>query len=386
MLRGCQARQRRHRGLGEPTLRRLFAAGKNAETDFHRCGASQERRGQSGGRPGGGGLDRGHEGVRMSIGSVFAAIAFAFVSATSLHAEDLWRRGPLVPKGDAGFIYMAAEGGFAKAEGLDLKMQAFQNDTLMTKALIAGELDSYEGRPISPSIAGSNGADVKILGCTWPKLTYSLFSHDGIGAIADLKGKKFGISAPGSLPDVVARALLKQAGISPSEVSFVAAGSDPERVRALMAKTIDAAISTSDFAARPELPLKSLAVANEALPQFMRQCIITRGDLIRSKRTQVVAFIAAEMKAYGFALAHRDKVVPLTRRIAGLPPGDPVAEVSYREVVEQRAASPAIEIDLEKLRWLRDLLADDGRMAAKFDPAAVTDPSILEAALIRVNK
>ena len=150
--------------------------------------------------------------------------------------------------------------------------------------------------------------------------------------------------------------------------------------------TIDAAISTSDFAARPELPLKTLAVANEALPQFIRQCVITRGDLIRSKRMQLVAFVAAEMKAYGFALAHRDKVVPLTRRIAGLPPGDPVAEVSYREVVEQRAASPAIEIDLEKLRWLRDLLADDGRMAAKFDPAAVTDSSIREAALMRVNK
>jgi NitT/TauT family transport system substrate-binding protein len=322
----------------------------------------------------------------IRIGPLLAAIAITFTSATTLHAEDLWRHGTLVPKGDAGFIYMAAEGGFAKAEGLDLKMQAFQNDTLMMKALIAGELDSYEGSPISPLIAGSKGADVKIVGCTWPKLTYSLFSHDGVSAITDLKGKKVGISAPGSLPDVVARALLKQAGISPSEVSFVAAGSDPERVRALMAKTIDAAISTSDFAARAELALKTLAVASEALPQFIRQCLVTRGDLIRSKRTQLAALIAAEMKAYGFAFAHRDKVVALTRRIAGLPPGDPVAETSYREVVEQRAASPAIEIDLEKLRWLRDLLADDGRMAAKFDPAAVADLSIREAALMRINK
>jgi len=324
--------------------------------------------------------------LATEIGGLLAAVAFAFVSTTNLHAEDLWRHGTLVPKGDAGFIYMAAEGGFAKAESLNLKMQAFQNDTLMMKALIAGELDSYEGSPISPLIAGSKGADVKILGCTWPKLTYSLFSHDGIGTIGDLKGKKVGISAPGSLPDLVARALLKQAGISPSEVSFVAAGSDPERVRALVAKTIDAAISTSDFASRPELKLKTLAVASEALPQFMRQCIIVRGDLVRSKRTQVVAFVVAEMKAYAFAFAHRDKVVALTRRIADLPPGDPVAEMSYREVVEQRAASPAIEIDLEKLRWLRDLLAEDGRMAAKFDPAAITDPSVREAALMRINK
>ena len=318
-----------------------------------------------------------------NIGSFFTATVFSLISVPTLHAEDLWRHGTLVPKGDAGFIYMAAEGGFAKAESLDLKMHAFQNDTLMMKALIAGELDTYEGSPISPLIAGSKGADVKILGCTWPRLTYSLFSHDGIGAIGDLKGKKVGISAPGSLPDLVARALLKQAGISPSEVSFVAAGSDPERVRALTAKTIDAAISTSDFASRPELRLKTLAVASEALPKFMRQCVITRGDLVRSRRTQLVAFVAAEMKAYAFAFAHHDEVIALARRIAGLPPGDPVAEMSYREVVEQRAASPAIEIDLDKLRWLRDLLAGDGRMAAKFDPAALTYSSIREAALDR---
>ncbi|MBO0753803.1 MAG: ABC transporter substrate-binding protein [Bradyrhizobiaceae bacterium] len=300
-------------------------------------------------------------------------------------AGDLWRHGTLVPKGDAGFIYMAAEGGFANAQGLELRMQAFPNDTLMIKALIAGELDSYEGSPVSPLIAGSKGADLKIVGCTWPKLTYSLFSGEGIGAIADLKGKKLAISAPGSLPDLVARAMLKKAGIAPAEVTFVAAGSDADRVRALVAGTVDAAISTSDFAVRPELRLKALAVASDALPQFLRQCIVVRGDLIRFRRMQLIAFLTAEMNAYGFACAHRDETVALTHRIANLPPGDAVAEASYRSVIEERAASPAMEIDLDRLRWLRDLLAEDGRMTAEFDPAALTDPSIREDALARAR-
>ncbi len=130
----------------------------------------------------------------IEIGTLLAAIAFAFVSATTLYAEDLWRHGTLVPKGDAGFIYMAAEGGFAKAEGLDLKMQAFQNDTLMMKALIAGELDSYEGSPISPLIAGSKGADVKILGCTWPKLT----SDGGMPACLSMARATTSGSEPGA--------------------------------------------------------------------------------------------------------------------------------------------------------------------------------------------
>jgi NitT/TauT family transport system substrate-binding protein len=166
----------------------------------------------------------------------------------------------------------------------------------------------------------------------------------------------------------------------------VAVGSDAERLRAVTAGTVDAAVLTSDFALRPEFKLKTLAVASEALPQFLRQCIVTRGDLIRTKRPLLVLLVAAEMNAYGFALAHRDKEVALTRRIAGLPPGDPTAEANYREAVEQRTVSPAMEIDLDKLRWLRDLLAEDGRMAAKFDPAAVVDASIRDAAQLRANK
>jgi NitT/TauT family transport system substrate-binding protein len=314
------------------------------------------------------------------------AILIAVCAALPAHADDVLRHGTLVPKGDAGFIYMAAEGGFAKAEKLDLRMQAFQNDTLMMKALLAGELDSYEGSPISPLVAGSKGADVKILGCSWPKLTYSLFSHDGIASIGDLKGRKFGISAPGSLPDLVARTMLKQAGVAPAQVSFVAAGSDPERVRALMARTIDAAISTSDFAARPELKLKTLAVASDALPQFLRQCIVTRGDRVRSKREPLVAFMAAEMRAYRHALDNRTETVALTRRITGMAAADPVAEASFDEVVEHKAASPAIDIDPAKFAWLRDLLAEDGRLAAKFDPAAVIDTSIREAAATRLGQ
>ena len=121
------------------------------------------------------------------------------------------------PKGDVGFFYMAAEGGFAKAQGLDLRMLAFQNDSLMFKALIAGEIDSYEESPASPMIAAARAAkaddpasDVKLLGCSWPRLVYSVFARGDLRSLADLKGRTLGISQPGALPDHVARIMLAQ--------------------------------------------------------------------------------------------------------------------------------------------------------------------------------
>ena len=275
------------------------------------------------------------------------------------------------PKGDAGFWFMAAEGGFAARQGLALQMLPFNSDTLMLKALLAGALDSFEGSPIGPMVAGSKGADVKILGCAWPKLTYSLFTRTGTGVttLAQLKGRTIGISAPGSLPDIVGRAMLREAGIPPEAVQVVMAGSDPERVRAVVAGTVDAAIATSDFAARRELNLVTLARAAELLPDFVRVCTITRGDLVRTRRPDLVRLLAAEMASYRDALADREGTIALARRIAGLSADDPTPAANFDEVVREGAVDPALSLDMSKLRWLRDLLAREGKLAADFDPA-----------------
>jgi NitT/TauT family transport system substrate-binding protein len=326
--------------------------------------------------------------MRMRV-VLIAAVLLTFVSAG--RAQDAgkdrvpWRHGVVVPKGDAGFWYMAAEGGFTTAQGLDVSTVALNSDTLLLKAMLAGELDTIEASPTSPMIAASKGADVKILGCPWPKLAYSFFSRDDVGSLAALKGRTVGISAPGSLPDLVARAMLRQVGVDPADVNFVVAGSDPERIRAIVGRTIDAAISTSDFGARPELGLKTLARANEVLPQFIRTCVITRGDFIRSKPDALVRMVAAVMNAYGFAVTHRAEVVALARRVADLPPNDPTPEANFTEVIAQKEVSPVLEIDLAKFTWLRDLLAADDRLDAKFDPAVAIDTSIRERALQRVT-
>jgi NitT/TauT family transport system substrate-binding protein len=315
------------------------------------------------------------------------AVLLSFAAITAAGAQELtpWRHGVVQPKGDAGFWYMTAEGGFAKAQGLDLKMTAVNSDVLLLKALLAGELDTFEASPTSPMIASSKGADVKILGCTWPKLAYSFFSRNDVGSVADLRGRNIGISAPGSLPDLVARAMLRQAGLEPKDVNFVVAGSDAERIRAIVGKTIDAAISASDFAARPELGLKTLARANEVLPQFVRTCVITRGDLIRAKPDALASLLAAIMNAYGYAVIHRAEVIALALRVANLPPNDPTPAANFDEAIEQKEVSPTLEIDMAKFIWLRNLLAADDRLDAKADPAAMIDGSIRARALARVQ-
>src|ERR1700730_15202069 len=147
---------------------------------------------------------------RLAAALLLGLLPFADGQPASAQPLTPWRHGAVQPKGDAGFWYMAAEGGFAKQQGLDMKLLALNSDVLLLKALIAGELDTFEAGPSSPMIASSKGADLKILGCPWPKLTSSFFSRNDVRSVADLKGRTVGISAPGSLPDLVARTMLRQ--------------------------------------------------------------------------------------------------------------------------------------------------------------------------------
>jgi len=88
----------------------------------------------------------------------------------------LWRHGIVEAKSDAGIVFMGSKGGFAEKQGLKIEIKQFKGDTLALKALLAGELDSYEGNPGSPMVAASRGADIKVVGCYWPGLTYAIYS------------------------------------------------------------------------------------------------------------------------------------------------------------------------------------------------------------------
>jgi len=183
---------------------------------------------------------KGHR-LMLALGPLTGLIALP-ASAQEL---ELWRHGIVEAKSDAGIVFMGSKGGFAKKQGLKIEIQQFKGDTLALKALLAGELDSYEGNPGSPMVAASRGADIKLIGCYWPGLTYAIYSKESIKSPAELKGKTFAISAPGALPDLVARAVLAQVHLSAADVKFSIMGSDADRFKALTAGIVDAAAASS---------------------------------------------------------------------------------------------------------------------------------------------
>jgi hypothetical protein len=77
---------------------------------------------------------------------------------------ELWRHAIVEEKGDAGIVLMAGQPEIASKHGLRVEYVQLKVDTLALKALLAGQVDSFEGSPGGAIIAASRGADLKILG------------------------------------------------------------------------------------------------------------------------------------------------------------------------------------------------------------------------------
>jgi NitT/TauT family transport system substrate-binding protein len=309
-------------------------------------------------------------------------LAFALgVAVAPVQAQKTWRHAIIEAKSDAGFAMMIKERGFAEKQGLKLEIMQIKADQIGLKALLAGEIESYEGGPGGAIVAAARGADVKILGCHWPSLVHGLFGRGDIAKVEDLKGKTIAISAPGALPDLLVRSVLEKHGIAAADVKFANLGSDLDRYKALTVGVVDAAIVSTEYLPIAPKSVKLLATGREVMPNFMRVCMITSGKALAERRDDAVRFMAAEIAAFRYAVANRDEEIKLTFEITKAKADDPRPAFIFDEAVRNKDVDPDINLPMEKLAWTQEMLVRNGNMPKTIDLAKVVAPEIRAKAL-----
>jgi NitT/TauT family transport system substrate-binding protein len=317
-----------------------------------------------------------------------SALALVLTFGAAAQAQPLkpWRHGVIEPKGDAGFSLMVSRPGFADKQGLALKIVPMKNGTLAHKALLAGELDSIESSPGSAILAGLRGADLKMVGCDWPGILHGMMTKTSTPTIADLKGKTIAISAPGSLPDLVAQAILQKFNVQRNEVKFASLGSDLERYKALLAGIAQGAIVTEEMMSVAPPDVKLIAAGRDVLPNYVRLCLTMRGKTIATRRDDAVHFLAAEIAALRFAVSHRAETIALTREAVHLKPDDKRAPYVFDVATKHHDIDPEITIPMDKLNWMQQELVKTGHLKQAGDLRKITDPTLRADAMKLLKK
>lgn len=332
---------------------------------------------------------------RVGIGDGIAALAAwlalaspiaAAVYAPQARAQELqtWRHGMLEAKSDAGILMMLTRHDFAKKYGLKIEISQFKSDVPEVQAAIAGEVDSIEGGVPVAITADAHGADIRVLGCHWPGLPHGIFTKASVTSIAQLKGKTFAISAPGAMPDTLVRAVLAQNHISPNDVTFANLGSDLDRYKALQAGVVDAAVVSGEYTPIAQKEgLKLLVRGVDVLPNFMRICFMSTGAVLNQKRALAVAFLAAEMDALRYALAHKDETIALTQELTGTKPDDPRPAYIFDQA-KNGGVDPALAIPMDKLDWMQQQMVQTGTLPQPIDMSKYVAPDVRADALKRI--
>lgn len=312
---------------------------------------------------------------------VAGALLAAALAGTASAQEKVWKHGIINPKSDAGIFMMVSTGDFANQQGLKIELVNFKDDQLGLKALIAGEVDSFEGGPQGVFSADSKGADARILGCHWVVVPHGIYAKDSIKSVKDLKGKQIAVSVPNTMPDLLARSALEKFGVDPKDVKLAAVGGDRDRYQALVGGVVDAAVVSNEYQPVAPKAVHLLVAGRDAVPNFLRVCIISSAAKLKARGDDAVKFLAAEMNALKYALSHKAETVALTKKITHQKPDDPRAAFVYDDAVEHHAVDPTLPLPKQKFEWIEDQLVKAHKLSKPLPVEQVTAPEYREKAL-----
>src|SRR5664279_2052571 len=317
----------------------------------------------------------------IALAAMMAAATIGLLSQPAAAQEKVWKHGLLNAKADAGIFMMVSTRDFAAKQGLKIKISQFKDDQIALKSLIAGELDSFEGGPQGVFAADSKGADVKILGCHWVVVPHGIYATDAIKKVEDLKGKSIAVSSPNTMPDMLARSALAKYGISDKDVKLAAVGGDRDRYQALIGGVVEAAVVSNEYEPVAPKNIHLLVAGRDAVPNFLRVCIMSTAKTLAARGDDAVKFLAAEMSALRFALLHRDETLALTREISKAKADDPRPGFVFDDAVAHKAVDPSLPLPAEKIKWLQEQMVAAGKLQQPLDFNLVTAPEYREKAL-----
>jgi len=190
---------------------------------------------------------------RRRFGGATVLVAAA-IAAPALRAQARVEKPRLsiAVGGKAAFYYLpltvAEQLGYFRDEGLDVEIADFAGGSRALQAVVGGSADVVSGAYEHTINLQSKNQFFQafVLQGRAPQIAVgvSMKAVPGYRTVADLRGRKIGVSAPGSSTNMVANLVLSRAGVRASEVSYIGVGTSAGALAALRSGQIDAMSNT----------------------------------------------------------------------------------------------------------------------------------------------
>ena len=182
--------------------------------------------------------------VKKSAAWFAFSVSLLLAVAARLEAQTGFKKVRIsIPAANVTYLpfYAAKDNRHYKEEGLDVEFIRMPA-TLASTAVLTGDID-YNGAVTGVVGAAVKGQPIKAVIFTMRSPVQSLMAKPEIKDLQQLKGRKIGVSSPGSTTDLATRYILKRQGFEYGrDYSIVFVATESGRLAALDAAVIDAAM------------------------------------------------------------------------------------------------------------------------------------------------
>jgi ABC-type nitrate/sulfonate/bicarbonate transport system substrate-binding protein len=248
-------------------------------------------------------------------------LAAALAPASSpAFALDTVRLGKAVPNS---FAFSTAEIGtdakIWQQEGIELDVSAFRGDAQMQQALAAGSIDVALGSGPGLGFRAKGVPAIGVAAMYGPpsNLALSVLARSDIRTVADLKGKRIGVTTAGSLTDWLTRRLSQQQGWGREGIKVLALGAVPARLGAMERNELDGMVIESATAYELEEQGKgrTILLFGDIEKHFYTHVIYATDEIIAKRPELLRRFLRGWFKTVAFMKAHKAAVVTSAAKV-----------------------------------------------------------------------
>ena len=322
--------------------------------------------------------------TRVALAAAAMALAMSPAAAQKIKI-GYWTSGVSL-----GFGSVLEQGRFLEKEGLDVEYVKFSDVNAPTRAIVSNAIDIAIGASAAGAFnIAADGLPIKIiLGTQLAEAQFTVLADSPIKSIADFKGKKIGMSPPGSATHAIAAALLENNyGLKPSDYTVVP-GTEPRLAQFLIQREIDAgAIRSTTVAQMNEVKLRGLGNFLDEWKKMTKSnaspfigIAIVHNDYLAKNPDAVVKFIVGMRKALEFGSKNKKQVAEVLQKAANLPPDDALAYANLWDNIYRVTFEPQ---DIATMKRMNDIFKAGGTAKSDVPDSAFYADSYIKSKQIK---
>ena len=324
--------------------------------------------------------------VRSVLLSAFACSSAIAWAETTVRFQDYPGTGLLL-------VRVAQAQGFCEKAGLKCELKTIPAAPLGLQTMLAGDIDVAYGPTEVAASAAARKLPIKVIGAGFVDPVFFLVAGAKVqlpnegkpypAVVADFKGKKIGVTQRGSGAEIQVTDMLAQAGLTASDVTYVAVGAPNTAFPALTNGQVDLVMSFSPMDGLCDVLKACRIVVDPRIGEGSPKVLATRGgagalmvkaDWAEANLETVAAIrkMLALAEAYTQDPANFSNVLTILKATFGLtmPKADEIAEATLKRGITTFHAQGKVPA----MQAVADYMFENKQLPSRPDMASIVLP------------